>query len=112
MEALSVVEKRKYPRRQGFWRAIACLPGRAPLNCVVRDISEGGARLEFTQVVVFPSRFQLYIEAHNLEYDCEVRHSGAYGVGVEFMRSRPCKKQEFVHFGRRPKIPEIDDCRE
>ncbi len=105
MESLSGKERRKYPRRIGFWRAVACLPGRAPLNCVVRDISEGGARLEFAQPIRFPAKFQLFIEAHDCEYECEVRHSGDYGVGVQFLTSRACRQPEFVRFGRRPEVP-------
>lgn len=102
-------EKRKHPRRKGFWRAVAFLSGRAPLNCIVRNISEGGALLEFSEAPRFPARFRLYIEEHNSEYYCEVRHSGDYGVGVYFFDKTPCQPHDMaVHFGKRSKKPNAD----
>lgn len=102
-------ENRKHPRRKGFWRAVAFLSGRAPLNCIVRNISEGGALLEFSETPHFPNRFKLYIEAHNTEYHCEVRHSGDYGVGVFFYDKTPCQPPDFaLHFGKRSKAPNAD----
>lgn len=103
----SLINRRRHVRRKGFWRALAFLPGRASLNCVVRDISEGGARLEFTEAVRFPSRFKLYIEAHDREYECEVRHAGPHGVGVQFVAMRRCNQAAMVHFGRRSEVPAL-----
>ena len=102
-------ERRKHPRRKGFWRAFACLPGRAPLSCIVRDISEGGARLEFAEALRFPPKFRLFIEAHNIEYHCEVRHVSANSVGVFFYDRTECQSQDYLgHFGRRREVPDVN----
>ncbi len=108
MDLQAPKDKRRHTRQKGFWSAIAVLPGRIPLNCVVRDLSEGGARLEFQVAVRFPARFQLFIEANDREYDCEVRHSGDYGVGVQFIHSRQCRQHDLICFGRRPTVPTRD----
>lgn len=101
-------ERRKHPRRKGFWRAIATLPGRAPLNCVVRNISEGGALLQFSENPVFPAKFKLFIEAFDCDYVCEVRHSGAQGVGVYFWETNPRQRGDLLSpFGKRPERPEV-----
>ncbi len=108
MSILPPHERRKHPRHKGFWRAIVFLPGLTPLHCIIRDISEGGALLEFAVAPRFPNKFRLYIEAHNCEYYCEVRHMSDYGVGVYFLEKRPCQSQEnMIHFGRRSKAPPL-----
>ena len=102
-------ELRKHPRRMGFWCAIAFLPGRTPIHCIVRNISEGGALLEFAAALRFPAKFRLYIEEHNCEYHCEVRHEGEYGVGVFFYDKVACQPQDYlIHFGPRCKVPSSD----
>lgn len=100
-------ERRKHPRRKGFWRALAFLPGRSPLNCVVRDISEGGALLQFSEYPSFPAKFKLFIEAFDCDYVCEVRHSGSYGVGVYFWEKNPRQRDSLLApFGKRPAPPQ------
>lgn len=107
MSTQNLKDKRRHSRQKGFWSAIAIMPGRVPLNCVVRDLSDGGARLEFSEPLHYSTRFQLFIEAHDREYTCEVRHSGDYGVGVQFIHSQQIQ-HDLVRFGRRPQVPPLD----
>lgn len=55
------------------------------MPCVVRNISRGGALLEFTRTPRWlPYVFRLSIVAPAVEIECELRHLGSYGVGVMF----------------------------
>lgn len=102
-------DRRKHPRRKGFWRAIAAMPGRPPVHCVIRDISISGAFVEFPTPMAVPNRFKLFIEAHDREYQCDVRHAEGSGVGVFFLDYAETQPDaDFVRFGRRAEIPNVD----
>ena len=62
------------------------IPGRHPLNCVVRDMSEDGALMEFKAAIWLPPRFHLLVDAMGTEAYCEVRHQRSTRVGVKFVR--------------------------
>ena len=102
-------EKRRHRRRKGFWRAIATVPGRAPMHCVIRDLSESGAFIEFPVTIRILNRFNLYLEEQDREYYCEVRHGNATSFGVFFLRHTNCDLQDgSVCFGRRTEAPRIE----
>lgn len=98
-------ERRRFRRIKGFWRAKVSFPGRSPIDCVVRNVSEGGALVELSVAVSAATKLRLYVEAHDVDVECVVRHvSGCY-VGVEFVgyseRQRPN-----LDFGRRLGVSE------
>ena len=62
------------------------IPGRHPLNCVVRDMSEDGALMEFKAAIWLPPRFHLHVDAMGTEAYCELRHQRSTRVGVKFVR--------------------------
>ena len=85
MSSISLsADRRAFGRRPTYQFAITHRSGRAPLRCVVRDISEGGALLEFGEPVSLPSCIRLVWEGSSLEADCEVRHIQGTRVGVQF----------------------------
>ena len=57
----------------------------ATIPCVVRDISEGGARLQVAQGSAIPDTFELIIELDGLEVPCQIAWRKAYEVGVSFL---------------------------
>lgn len=65
--------------------AEALIPGRPRTLCVIRDISRGGALLEFQEKIVPPYRFNLRIAGKVNEILCEIRHQGRHGIGVRFV---------------------------
>jgi two-component system response regulator len=52
--------------------------------CVVRDMSDGGARLVADLAPHLPGRFQLIIEIDGIEADCEVIRRRGNEIGVRF----------------------------
>jgi hypothetical protein len=59
---------------KGFWRAKLSLPGRSPIVCIVKDVSEGGALVELVAPVGTATKLRLYIEEHDVDIECVVRH--------------------------------------
>ena len=56
----------------------------APVACIVRDISETGARLQFESSTFIPSEFQLDLEHEGFSAKCSVVWWARGEVGVAF----------------------------
>lgn len=75
-------ERRLHPRRRMFKGGKVVFNDRAcVVDCVVRDLSNTGARLVFKDFQPLPQRFQLVIQELGT-YECEVvrHHQTEYGV--------------------------------
>ena len=75
---------RSYVRHPVNWRAQVRLAGRAPVPCIVKDISEQGALLEFFGRPPSNDRFRLTISKNGFDGVCRVRHRKVRTVGVQF----------------------------
>ena len=62
------------------------------LDCTVRDISEGGARLLITGGGDAPETFELVIDLDGLAADCQVRWRRGKEVGVQYV-GKPRKSE-------------------
>ncbi|HRK18843.1 MAG TPA: PilZ domain-containing protein [Hyphomicrobiaceae bacterium] len=80
----SPIERRSFGRRQTLWHAWIAAPGRARFACLVRNISPGGALLECEVPPWLPHEFRLIVEAHDIDIECDLRHRGKFGIGVQF----------------------------
>lgn len=80
------VERRQFGRRQSGCHGWVKVRGRPALPCVVRNISEGGALLEFQAAEMLPYRFRIVIESEGVDSDCEIRHQTGNRMGVEFVK--------------------------
>jgi hypothetical protein len=58
---------------------------RSTFNCVIRDISRGGARLEFAAVDTMPDEFDLHIPHSGRDYRAKVMWRRATLCGVSFV---------------------------
>ena len=56
--------------------------------CVVRDISENGARLRFQNPVLLPERFWLEVELDAYKVECQLAWSHGLEMGVSFCSER------------------------
>ena len=79
-------ERRQFGRRKTSLHAWISIEGRPKIACVVRNVSEGGALLEFPVPKAMPYRFQLIVDCEGFEAWCEIRHSGDTWAGVQFVR--------------------------
>lgn len=89
---------RREARRRVLKAGIIAFNNRfATLTCMVRDLSEHGARLRVDNPMMVPSHFELIIELDGFEVDCELvwRHDNE--IGVRFLcpprqRTQPRKQ--------------------
>lgn len=68
--------------------------GLRSIPCIVRNLSENGAKLEFEQAFLLPQQFTLQIDLEDFEATCERRWEDGLTCGVEFIgQKRAVSKQ-------------------
>ena len=85
----SMQERRKEPRRPAFWDAKIGFNGRRfRVNCMVQNISAGGARLALRQAADLPPELSLTIacKQERLEYGARTKWRILCTAGVEIVR--------------------------
>jgi hypothetical protein len=75
-------EKRISPRRHAHIEAIIAF-SRTQVGCIVRNVSDGGARLEVASVRGVPDAFDLLVPKHRPQR-CRVAWRSLKEIGVEF----------------------------
>jgi hypothetical protein len=84
MLAPIVKTRRKCSRRRVLKGAQIIFAGRqAAIDCVVRDLSEGGACLKVFSPIGIPDTFELRVDSDSLR-SCRVVWRKAAQIGVEF----------------------------
>ena len=77
--------RRKDPRLRRLKTATAVFNnGNSSLDCTMRDLSPGGARLKFESTFGLPERFVLVIKADSSRHNCHVAWHTSNEVGVTF----------------------------
>lgn len=56
--------------------------------CIVRNLSDGGALLQFETAFLLPPQFELHIDLENFEVSCEKRWEDGLKCGVQFISGR------------------------
>lgn len=79
-------DRRQFGRRQDNAHGWIVVEGRPRVPCVVRDISDAGARIEVERPSWLPFHFKLVVESLRLVAECEVRHQQQTSVGVLFVQ--------------------------
>jgi hypothetical protein len=79
------IEKRLSPRRNTMIEAtIVFQAGRVRMDCIIRNLSETGAKLEVASVVGVPNTFDLITPGHR-PHACRVAWRSLKEMGVEFV---------------------------
>ncbi len=79
------MEHRSAPRVRSVLKAeIRYNDGLMSVPCVVRDISDFGARLDLSDEVALPDRFDLFIDKRHQTHRAVVRRRHGRDVGVSF----------------------------
>ena len=80
------LEKRLSPRRNTTIAAsIVFDGGRRRVDCVIRNLSDGGAKLEVAAVRSVPDHFELFVPKHRPQ-QCRVAWRALKEVGVQFLQ--------------------------
>lgn len=78
-------EKRSEPRKKTFMKGrILFNGGASSMDCLIRDLSEHGAKLELTDTAILPEVFDLYILHKDAHYRSTVRWRNGGSFGVTF----------------------------
>lgn len=79
------LEKRLAPRRNTMIRAqIVFNGGRSTADCIIRNLSESGAKLELASVGNIPQTFDLIAPGHR-PHACRVAWRALKELGVNFL---------------------------
>ena len=80
------VDDRRHPRKRMLKGGVIAFANRhATLPCVVRDLSQSGAKLQVANVAMIPDTFELIVELDGLEAPAEVVWRSTGEVGVRFL---------------------------
>jgi PilZ domain len=80
-----ITERRSASRQKSFLQGrIFFNNGRTSVDCVIRDISERGARLKFSGMTATPDVVELYIPNKDQSYRATVQWRNADEIGVGF----------------------------
>jgi hypothetical protein len=79
-----MIEKRIAPRHRVLKQGMLAFGGGGGVDCTVRNISEGGARLEVANPVGLPQSFTLVIQADQFLRRCHPVWSSDKRIGVAF----------------------------
>ena len=81
--------RRRHPRRRARMRAWADPGGLAPvLDCMVLDVSEGGASVITVNGADLPDVFELQLDGHRTMGKAEVAWRTGAAVGVRLQKSK------------------------
>lgn len=78
-------ERRSFGRRDSQLHAQVLVHGRAPISCLVTNLSSDGAYLVFDEAHDLPSQIRLRIESDGLDRRCCVKRRQNQGYGVQFI---------------------------
>jgi hypothetical protein len=76
-------ERRRFPRTKCFKGAKIQSPGEA-VDCIVRNVSAEGARLQLPYNVVLPAEFELAFDTGGQKHQCRVVWHTSREAGVWF----------------------------
>ena len=87
-------ERRNATRQKSLLRGrIYFNHNRAAVDCLIRDISETGARLVFSSVVPVPDAFNLYIPQKENTLRAKVQWRHGDEVGIAFISNPPVSEE-------------------
>jgi PilZ domain len=86
-----MAERRESGRRKSFLRGLVYYDSKhGALDCVVRDLSDEGARIIFSENVTLPDRIDLHIPQKNQTLRARVtwRRAGEIGLGFDAAKGK------------------------
>lgn len=88
-----MVERRRSTRQKSFLRGCIYFNNRrSAVDCLIRDISENGARLLFSDAISIPDAIELYIPQKEQTLRAVVQRRHGAEVGVAFVSEAATEK--------------------
>jgi hypothetical protein len=85
--ASSPIQKRDAVRQRAFLKARIRIQSRTTVDCMVRNLSLSGARLEVGPTFTLPTEFELEIPQRGAVLQCALKWRKDDAVGVKFLNS-------------------------
>ncbi len=83
------MEKRQYQRNRAFLGGrIIFNHGHSAMDCIVKEISEGGAQVKLENALGVPARFELILNDGRV-FECKLCWRKMNAVGIEFVKRSP-----------------------
>jgi PilZ domain len=78
-----MIERRANPRHKTFIKARIYFNNRlSSMDCIVREVSEHGSRLEFSEKVALPDVFELYLPNKDEYFQAHVMWRKGNNIGI------------------------------
>ncbi|HTZ03267.1 MAG TPA: PilZ domain-containing protein [Xanthobacteraceae bacterium] len=78
-----MIERRTHPRHKAFIKGRIYFNNRlSSMDCIIRETSEQGARLEFSENVTLPDIFELYLPSKEEYFRAHVIWRKGHDIGV------------------------------
>ena len=107
-----MTERRQTARLRSLLGAKACYNQRqVTLDCVVRNISEGGALIVVSDAVILPADFELEIARRQCSYQAHIRWRSGTRVGVSFETAAEAPATTSLDLATRLRLAERDNAR-
>jgi len=81
------VERRAHPRSEVYKNAVIRMPQGGSSDCIIQNISEGGAVLLLIDPKVIPVRFTLSVPEDDMLVECMVQRFSGSRIAVKFMNT-------------------------
>ena len=81
------VERRAHPRTEVCKNALIRLPQGGSIDCIIYNISDGGAVLLLINPNVIPVRFHLSVPDDDVSFECMVQRFSGSRIAVKFLPS-------------------------
>jgi len=89
MDKSATATVRAERRRALLTGKVASRDGSMVVDCVIRDLSEGGARISIPKSVIIPTRVYLVHGKSNSAYEAEITWIKAPQYGLKFLNVLP-----------------------
>jgi PilZ domain len=95
----SPLQRRDSVRHRAFLKARILIQDRTTMDCMVRNMSLSGARLEVSQNFILPAEFELEIPQRGSVLLCALKWRKDDAVGVKFLDSKgPIRRAPSANF--------------
>lgn len=95
-----MLERRRFPRTKVFKGAKVILAGHSTISCVVRDLSNHGAGLQFTSTAELRAEFDLSFDTGRTLRECRVAWQTRTSAGVSFEQPTEVIRQSRPSFNK------------
>lgn len=105
---MSTIERNAQRSRTLLRGRIEFNDGSSSLDCLIRDFSDTGARIDVSEAVTLPLAFRIYVPKHDRRYQAQLRWHRNGQAGVEFAGAHQSAAAPTGDEGERAKLASLE----